>query len=111
MDTDGRWVPPTVHFFMPRRGDGKWDTERLVYVCVCVEPQLICMCMYGTKAQTTPGQTRAENGGAHEIACRHKASLHIQERLASRAFTNDSRHKTMRHCGDERCAACVCMYA
>eukprot|EP00966_Prymnesium_polylepis_P214614 4969970-Prymnesium_polylepis.1 len=29
VDTDGLWVPPTVHQFLPRKQSGEWDGERL----------------------------------------------------------------------------------
>uniref|UniRef100_A0A7S4BNC3 Glycosyltransferase family 92 protein n=1 Tax=Chrysotila carterae TaxID=13221 RepID=A0A7S4BNC3_CHRCT len=29
VDTDGLWVPPTVHYFFPRKPDGTWDEARL----------------------------------------------------------------------------------
>ena len=38
-DTDGRFVPPTMHLFLPRTKTGAWDTPRLKRTCRTNDPR------------------------------------------------------------------------
>ena len=39
VDTDGGWVPVSVHSCLPRRADGQWDPDRLLARCWSNDPR------------------------------------------------------------------------